>query len=365
MIQLTKNMANYIETDILIIGAGLCGLTTAYYLKDTKNQITILESRERIGGRIQTIGHKENKPIELGATWFGAKHINLISLLNELQIESFEQNFGTKAIFEPLSTNPPYLASLPTSGEVSYRIKGGTQTLINNLAEILGAQNVQLNEKVHSISFEENAIYISSNKNTYKAQRLISTLPPNLLVSSIEFEPSLPEQLLNIASQTHTWMGESIKVALCFKEPFWSIPSLSGTILSNVGPIPEMYEHNNYENNFFALMGFLNGSYFALTKDERLNMILKQLERYYGDNVHNYTDYFEKVWRYESETFSSYDYHVMPHQNNGHEVFQQPLFDDRFYIAGSETSMAFPGYMDGAVFKAKEISQKIINNNSQ
>ena len=39
------------STDILIIGAGVTGLTTAYHLRHTDLDINILEARERIGGR--------------------------------------------------------------------------------------------------------------------------------------------------------------------------------------------------------------------------------------------------------------------------------------------------------------------------
>ena len=37
---------NKIETDVLIIGGGITGLTTAYFLKDTKKKITIIDKSE-------------------------------------------------------------------------------------------------------------------------------------------------------------------------------------------------------------------------------------------------------------------------------------------------------------------------------
>lgn len=55
-------------------------------------------------------------------------------------------------------------------------------------------------------------------------------------------------------------MGESIKVGLTYATPFWREKS-SETIFSNVGPIPEMYDHSNAEETYFGLMGFLNGAY--------------------------------------------------------------------------------------------------------
>ena len=45
------------KTDILIIGAGLTGLTTAYTLARRGRDVTVLEQMDRAGGQIQT--HRE------------------------------------------------------------------------------------------------------------------------------------------------------------------------------------------------------------------------------------------------------------------------------------------------------------------
>ena len=42
------------KTDILIIGAGLTGLTTAYTLARRGRQVTVLEQMDRAGGQIHT-----------------------------------------------------------------------------------------------------------------------------------------------------------------------------------------------------------------------------------------------------------------------------------------------------------------------
>ncbi|GAB6025470.1 hypothetical protein CHUAL_011210 [Chamberlinius hualienensis] len=54
---------------IIIIGAGISGLSAAYHLyKDGFNNITILEAKNRIGGRVYTVPY-ENGVLELGAQW--------------------------------------------------------------------------------------------------------------------------------------------------------------------------------------------------------------------------------------------------------------------------------------------------------
>ncbi len=349
------------QTDILIIGAGLAGLTAAASLLEHGKSVKILESRSRIGGRIQTVGVQKNQPIELGATWLGSKHKSLLQLLTSLGIEIFKQEIGGRAFFEPISTSPPYLVSVPESQEPSYRIKGGSYTLIDTLVEKVGKENIMLEEKVVSIRSTSDGIQVETTDGRYHATKVISTLPPHLLVNRITFEPVLPQTLIDTANQTHTWMDDAIKVAITFATPFWTDQNKSGTLSSHVGPIHEMYDHSHPEKSFFALMGFMNGSYFSLSKKERLTKVIHQLTKYYGEAANQYLSYEEKVWRQDEDTYHPYQSHILPHQNNGHKLYQSLYMNDRLILSGTETSAVFPGYMEGAVVSGLHAAKAAIS----
>ncbi len=348
-----------IASDIVIIGGGLTGLTLAHLFRSTPYKVHIIEARERLGGRIYTNFKNELAPIEMGATWLSKQHTALHALLKTLKLDVFEQELGEKAIYEPSSLTPHQLVTLPPNSDASYRIKDGTSKLIDTLAASIAKEHVFYNELVSSIKKEEDFITIQTKKNIFKADNVVSTLPPYLLQSTIKITPDFPLDVIDIMENTHTWMGESIKVGLRFKTPFWRTDNSSGTIFSNVGPIPEFYDHSNYEGNQYALKGFFNSSYFSLSKDERLKMVLLQLRNYYGDVVDTYLSYEEKVWRNEPFTYSEYHNHILPHQNNGHNVFQKPYLDGAFFIAGAETATQFPGYMEGAIRSAYFVFDKI------
>ncbi len=348
-----------IETDILIIGAGLTGLTIAYLLRKRNLTVHIVEARARVGGRIHTKYSETLAPQEMGATWFGKNHTALIDLLKELNIEIFKQELSDKAIYEAISTSPPQLVSLPPNNDPSFRVQGGTTTLINALVNELDTNSILLNQAIKSIENTNNSVSIKSKTHHFKASKVISTLPPNLFLNTISVSPNLPDSIVNIGKQTHTWMGESIKVSLTYESPFWRRNS-SGTIVSNLGPIPEMYDHSNYEDNRFGLKGFLNGTYFSMTKSERLELIMNQLQKYYGSEARNFITYEETVWRKEEFTFADYESHILPHQNNGHSVFQESFLDGKLMIAGAETASQFPGYMDGALRSAQFIVKKLV-----
>ncbi len=352
-------MKNVSNKKIIIIGAGLTGLAIAYYLRQSDLDIKILEARSRTGGRIFTKRAVSIAPIELGATWLGKAHTELIGLLKELNIEIFEQKFGDRAIYEPISTSPPQLVRLPPNNDPSFRIKGGTDRIIQALESALDSGQIETAQEVKSIIKTNDRILVETQDRTYDASTVISTLPPHLFVNNINVTPELPAQLVELANNTHTWMGDSIKIALSFEESFWEDEQLSGTIFSSVGPIPEMYEHSNFEETRYALKGFLNGAFFELSKEERLDHVLNQLKKYYGQRVLEYTQYEELVWTNEKYTSSRYTQHVIPHQNNGHQIYQRAYLDDRLYLAGTETSREFYGYMEGAVRSAQDICNRI------
>jgi len=349
------------KPQIIILGAGLSGLTTAYQLKKAGIQSIILEARDRVGGRIFSINNNSIAPLEMGATWLGKKHTSLNNLLKELNLESYKQVMGDHAIYEPFSLSPPQLVVLPKSSDESYKVKGGSANIISTLVNQLDDNQIQLNQIVQSIHFENSLFSLKTNQATFEADFVISTLPPNLLINSIEITPSLPSEIIEASNQTHTWMGDSIKIGLVFKTPFWKEKGSSGTIVSNVGPIPEMYDHSDDEAGFYSLIGFFSGNFFSLKKEERKQMILKQLRKYYKEKVDELIDYQEVIWRDEAFTFTPHSSHVLPHQNNGNPIFESSFFEGKFIISGSETARNFPGYMDGAVESGVRASQQILS----
>jgi len=71
------------QTDVLIIGAGAAGLMAAYKLSQKGKKVTVLEARNRTGGRIHTITHESFfQHAELGAEFV---HGDLPVTLNLLQ----------------------------------------------------------------------------------------------------------------------------------------------------------------------------------------------------------------------------------------------------------------------------------------
>lgn len=59
------------KTQVIVVGAGIAGIKTSLDLAKNGISSLILESRDRLGGRLHTIKFgKSNLPIDLGASWF-------------------------------------------------------------------------------------------------------------------------------------------------------------------------------------------------------------------------------------------------------------------------------------------------------
>ena len=66
---------------IAVIGAGMAGLAAANHLQKLGHNVTVIEGRERIGGRIWTSTQWSNMPLDLGATWIHGTQGNPLTAL--------------------------------------------------------------------------------------------------------------------------------------------------------------------------------------------------------------------------------------------------------------------------------------------
>jgi monoamine oxidase len=341
---------------VIIVGGGLSGLTTSYLLSKKNIQVTVLEASSRLGGRIQTIKGSLDTPLELGATWFSDMHQNLISHIDMLGLKKYPQFSKGTSLFQTKSFEPPQKFFVPEAENPSYRIAGGTQTLIDALVNSIPSENIKLNTGVVSIKEIQNEIEVETvHGERFHAGIVILCLPPQLIHSKIKFSPLLPENIVEILPTVQTWMAGAIKFVLEFEKPFWREKGYSGMLYSHAGIVVEMYDHTNVEENKFGFTGFLNGGASSYSQEVRKELVLRQLTELIGDDILNFNYYTDKIWTDEF-VFSGNQIIQRPHQNNGHPLLQKSYMNDKVHFAGTESATEFSGYMEGAIISALKIA---------
>lgn len=74
---------------VLVLGAGMAGLSAAYELQMAGYEVTILEGQERVGGRVFTLreGFEDGGFAEIGAIRIGSTHVGVLEYADALGLE--------------------------------------------------------------------------------------------------------------------------------------------------------------------------------------------------------------------------------------------------------------------------------------
>ncbi len=78
-----------LDADVIVVGAGLSGLVAARELQRRGIAVLVLESADRIGGRVMGVTTALGSRLDLGGQWIGADHHTASALAAELGITQY------------------------------------------------------------------------------------------------------------------------------------------------------------------------------------------------------------------------------------------------------------------------------------
>jgi len=92
----------------VVIGAGLSGLAAAHALKEDGWDVTVVEARNRKGGRVLSYSFESNPELvcELGAEWIGASHQRMQALCQDFGIKIKEHRFDASLLRDGVYRRP-------------------------------------------------------------------------------------------------------------------------------------------------------------------------------------------------------------------------------------------------------------------
>lgn len=88
------------KAKVIVLGAGFAGLAAALKLKSKNTDFTVLESTNRVGGRVFSHQMPNGQTIELGAEWVGNSHTSVIALCEQFKIPLLNNQFDTHLIYK-------------------------------------------------------------------------------------------------------------------------------------------------------------------------------------------------------------------------------------------------------------------------
>lgn len=77
------------RVDVVVVGAGLAGLAAARALAAAGKTVTVLEARDRVGGRTENGSFADGQWIEVGGQWLGPTQERMYELVEELGLRTY------------------------------------------------------------------------------------------------------------------------------------------------------------------------------------------------------------------------------------------------------------------------------------
>jgi len=346
--------------DVLVVGAGLAGLTAAVDLHRAGLSVTVVEARDRVGGRLLTVvpdGVADGAWFDLGATWHWSNQPEVATLAADLGIVSFAQFAGGRGLVEESPDDPPSPVDVPPATPAELRFVGGAQQLCDRLADHLPDDSVILGASVTALAGNDGGIVATVVDSGGGSQEVTSSfavvaVPPRLARERITFTPSLPDEVVRVMKATTTWMASAVKCVAVYETPFWRHDGWSGFAFSRIGPLREVHDACTHDGSAAALWGFVAGDddFRSIGPGERAELVFAQLERFFGPKAGNPVQYFERDWSADPNTTDDEWFWLDGEPvEYGHPALAQPVLDGRAVWAGTETFAVGGGHMEGAV----------------
>lgn len=251
------------------------------------------------------------------------------------------------------------------------RIKGGAIQIAQKMLQWLGDEVVMMSSPVTEVhQHEEDAICEVRTQNNIrlKAKRVVITCPP-IFASRIHYFPPLPPIRDHLTQSYHN--GQVIKALIFYPEPFWREKKMCGESTSDRSiRLTFDASYPNHDPPIFGVAAFFLGDaalrWSCHSPHERRNELERHISFMFPKSssqqqrdIPKSIGYLEGNWVEEEWSRGAYMSVLGPGVlSRCGDAIRCPI--GRLHFAGTETAVAWSGYMEGALQSAERVTHELL-----
>ncbi|XP_022883468.1 probable polyamine oxidase 4 [Olea europaea var. sylvestris] len=391
---------------VIVIGGGISGIAAARMLQNASFKVILLESQDRIGGRICT-DYSFGCPVDMGASWLhGLCNENPLSqvisclgltlyrtsgedsVLYDHDLESLEETDKVRnehsddmsvrqAISLVLDRHPElrqgglayevlqwYICRMEAwfaadADTISLKawdqekvLSGGHGLMVQGYDPVIKFLSkdldIRLNHRVKRIvnGYKKVVVTVEDGRN-FVADAAIITVPLGVLKANlIEFKPKLPEWKLSAISDLG--VGNENKIALRFDNVFWPNVEFLGVVAPtsySCGYFLNLHKATGHPVLVYMAAGALAYDLEKLSDEAATNFVMLQLKRMFPD-ASEPVQYLVSRWGSDPNILGCYSYDAVGNSDDIYDRLREPL--GNLFFGGEAVSLDHQGSVHGA-----------------
>ena len=187
------------EADVVIVGAGLAGLTAARDVQAQGATALVLEARDRVGGRTLNEPLGDGKVVEVGGQWIGPGQDRMAAVAREMGVDTFPTHSAGENVIEFHGRLTRYRGTIPRIGPHVLADVAQAQLKLNRLANTVPLDAPWTAKNARKLDSQTFATWLRRNVYTAGGRALIE-----LSIEAVWAAEPADLSLLHVLFYTHS-----------------------------------------------------------------------------------------------------------------------------------------------------------------